>query len=45
MDLAALAPNAQVTEYPWQEPEDVKAKTINQVRDFLRAHQPAKAAS
>ena len=44
MDLVALAPKAQVTEYPWKESPDVKAKTISQVRDFLLAHQPATAA-
>jgi hypothetical protein len=44
MDLAALAPKAEITEYPWKESEDIKAKTINQVRDFLRTHQPAQAA-
>ena len=44
MDLAALAPKAEVTVYPWKESEDVKAQTINQVRDFLQAHQPATAA-
>ena len=43
MDLVALAPKAEVTVYPWKESEDVMAKTINQVRDFLRAHQPAAA--
>jgi hypothetical protein len=41
MDLVALAPKAQATEYPWKESESIKAKTIGQVRDFLRAHQPA----
>ena len=44
MDLAELAPKAQVTVYPWKESDDIKAKTIEQVRDFLRAHQPAQAA-
>lgn len=44
MDLVALAPNAQVTAYPWKESADIKARTINQVRDFLRSHQPAAAA-
>jgi hypothetical protein len=44
MDLAALAPKAEITAYPWKESEDIKAKTINQVRDFLRTHQPAQAA-
>jgi hypothetical protein len=43
MDLVALATKAQVTVYPWKESEDVFAKTINQVRDFLLAHQPARA--
>ena len=44
MDLAELAPKAQVTAYPWKESPDVKAQTISQVRDFLLAHQPATAA-
>ncbi len=44
MDLVALAPNAQVTAYPWKESADIKARTIGQVRDFLRSHQPAAAA-
>ena len=44
MELAAIAPKAQVTEYPWKEAEDIKAKTIVQVREFLQAHQPAGTA-
>lgn len=44
MDLAALAPNAEVTAYPWKESPDIKARTINQVREFLQAHQSASAA-
>ena len=44
MDLVALAPRAEVTAYPWKEAEDVKARTIEQVRAFLQAHQPATAA-
>jgi pimeloyl-ACP methyl ester carboxylesterase len=44
MDIAALAPKAEVTVYPWREPKDLLAKTVNQVREFLRAHQPATAA-
>jgi hypothetical protein len=39
----ALAPKAEVTVYPWKEQKDVLARTINQVRDFLLAHQPATA--
>jgi pimeloyl-ACP methyl ester carboxylesterase len=45
MDIAALAPNAKATVYPWREPADLKAKTINQVREFLRAHQPVAVAA
>ncbi len=41
MELVALAPKAEVTVYPGKESKDVLAKTINQVRDFLLAHQPA----
>jgi len=41
MDIAALAPNAEATVYPWREPAELKAQTINQVRDFLRGHVPA----
>ena len=44
MEVAELAPKAEVTVYPWKEQKDVRAKTINQVREFLRAHQPAKTA-
>ena len=44
MDLVALAPKAEVTAYPWKEEKDVLAKTINQVRDFLLAYQPATTA-
>ena len=43
MELVELAPKAEVTVYPWKEQESVKSNTINQVRDFLIAHQPAAA--
>ena len=43
MDLVALALKAEVTEYPWKESQDIFAKTIAQVRDFLLSHQPAGA--
>jgi pimeloyl-ACP methyl ester carboxylesterase len=43
MDLVALAPKAEVTVYPWKEQKDVLVRTINQVREFLLAHQPATA--
>jgi pimeloyl-ACP methyl ester carboxylesterase len=41
VDIASLAPNAEVTVYPWKEPPELKARTINRVRTFLKAHQPA----
>ena len=44
MDLVDLAPQAEVTVYPWKESKDLLVQTINQVRDFLQAHQPATAA-
>jgi pimeloyl-ACP methyl ester carboxylesterase len=44
MDIAALAPRATATEYPWRAPEAKLASTVQQVREFLRAHRPASAA-
>jgi pimeloyl-ACP methyl ester carboxylesterase len=43
-DVAALAPNSTSTAFPWRDPPELKAKSINQVREFLKAHQPAIAA-
>jgi pimeloyl-ACP methyl ester carboxylesterase len=40
-DAAALVPNAQSTSYPWREPPELLEKTIDQVRQFLKAHVPA----
>ncbi len=44
MDIAALAPKAEATVYPWREPKDLYVKTVQQVRDFLKTHQPVAAA-
>ena len=44
MDMVELAPRAEVTAYPWKEEPGLKAETINQVREFLKAHQPAAVA-
>ena len=41
MEVVELAPKAEVTVYPWKEDKDVLAQTINRVREYLRAHQPA----
>ncbi len=44
VDVASLAPNAEVTVYPWKDPPELKARTINRVRTFLKTHQPRTAA-
>jgi pimeloyl-ACP methyl ester carboxylesterase len=44
VDIASLAPNAEVTVYPWREPPELKERTINRVRTFLKAHQPVTAS-
>jgi len=44
MEVVRLAPKAEVSLYPWKEPKDRIPHAVRQVRDFLRAHQPATAA-
>src|SRR6266436_2769764 len=44
VDVASLAPNAEVTVYPWNTPPELKVRTINRVRTFLKTHQPATAS-
>src|SRR5712675_1397738 len=44
VDVASLAPKAEVSVYPWKDPPELKARTINRVRTFLKAHQPSTAA-
>jgi hypothetical protein len=39
IDIASLAPNAEITVFPWKEPPELKARTINRVRTFLKARQ------
>ena len=39
IDVASLAPNAEITVFPWKEPPELKARTINRVRTFLKARQ------
>ena len=41
MESARLAPNAQVSLYPWKEPKDLIPLAVRHVRTFLRAHRPA----
>jgi hypothetical protein len=40
VDVAALAPRAESTVYPWRDPPELKARTIERVREFLRAQRP-----
>ena len=40
VDVASLCPNAEITVFPWREPPELKARTMNRVRTFLRAHSP-----
>jgi hypothetical protein len=39
IDIALLAPNTEITVFPWKEPPELKARTINRVRTFLKRHQ------
>jgi hypothetical protein len=41
IDIASLAPNAEITVFPWKEPPELKACTINRGRTFLKRHQTA----
>jgi hypothetical protein len=40
MESALLAPNAQVSLYPWKEPRERIPLAVRHVRSFLRAHRP-----
>ena len=40
MEAAMLAPNAEVSMFPWKEPKERIALAIRQIRSFLRAHKP-----
>jgi len=43
MEAARLAPNSEVSLYPWKEPTDLIPIAVRHVRSFLRAHRPAAA--
>ena len=38
IEVASLCPNAEITVFPWKEPPELKARTIERVRKFLKAH-------
>ena len=41
IDIASLCSNAEITVFPWKEPPELKARTINRARTFLKRHQVA----
>src|SRR6202790_2460763 len=41
MEAAMLAPNAEVSIFPWKEPKERIPLAVRQIRSFLRAHRPA----
>jgi pimeloyl-ACP methyl ester carboxylesterase len=41
MEAAMLAPNAEVSMFPWKQPKERIPLAIRQIRSFLRAHLPA----
>jgi hypothetical protein len=43
MEAAMLAPNAEVSLFPWKEPKERVPLAVRQIRSFLRAHRPAQA--
>ena len=38
VDVASLAPNAEITVFPWTSPPDLKERTVNRVRRFIQTH-------
>ena len=45
MESAMLAPNAEVSFFPWKEPKERVPLAVRQIRSFLRAHRPAQTAA
>ena len=45
MEAARLAPNAEVSIYPWKEPPSLIPEAVRQVRQFLHAHTPVPASA
>lgn len=38
IDVASLAPNAEITVFPWKSPPELKERTIDRVRTFIQTH-------
>jgi len=45
IDVASLAPNSDITVFPWREPEELRQRMIQKVRRFLKSHVPMRAAA
>jgi pimeloyl-ACP methyl ester carboxylesterase len=45
MEAAMLASRAEVSMFPWKEPEERIPLAVRQIRSFLRAHRPASGAA
>ncbi len=43
MEVAMLAPKAEVSMFPWKQPKERIPLAVRQIRSFLRAHRPASA--
>jgi pimeloyl-ACP methyl ester carboxylesterase len=43
MESAMLAPNSEVSVFPWKEPKERIPLAVRQIHSFLRAHRPASA--
>jgi len=44
MEVVNLAPNTEVSIYPWKETKEQIPQAVSHVRNFLRAHKPVTAA-
>jgi hypothetical protein len=44
METVHLAPNAQVSLYPWKDTPDKIPLAVRHIRTFLRAHRPVGTA-
>jgi hypothetical protein len=45
MEAAMLAPNAEVSMFPWKEPKERMPLAVRQIRSFLRAHRMTNATA
>src|SRR5678809_33704 len=41
MEAAMLAPNAEVSIFPWKEPKERIPLAVRQIHSFLKAHKPS----